>query len=584
MANSRRGPIPWPDLPGIPIYLDAQDDRKTLKAYGTTPTTPTSPKVMVHTQPPRLDTTNVKPNPYAITSATTIQTSSVRSVVWPIPEPPPEVIQQEQSRRPLLRYFPTDRPRVRLAGAPTIGTEQLHVKKYASNKKRESDRGLGIRDAPTKAPSIRIQPPPTEMEENVLKEKEMESEKVHTESNIAQRIEEKLWAWNSSGNVIQRWSLEIVSWLISAICMGAIIAVLVVLRNQPLSKWPFGKIGLSLNAFISICSRVAGAALLLPVAEALGQLKWNWFYKGGSKTMWDFEMFDNASRGPWGAFLLLIHTKGKTIAALGALVTIFCLAMDPFFQQVFNLQDHWTLQHINSSIPRVVRYTPNYPVEIVSGIQMTQYDNDLLAVADPFFLGNGTQPVPFGKGTRPDIPLSCPTSRCTWPAYETLGICSQCVETPDLLDFACIIMAADWIPTINSNNTSYPNNTICGYFLNSTSKAPVLMSGYMVDEAGNANKDALLMRALPLVTNPDRKLLWGGSIHFKNLRNPIVDVLISSTLNGAEVYANNTPTLQECVLFWCVKTIESSYVDGAYDQTVTKTFINNTRGESPWNT
>ena len=582
MTNSRRGPIPWPDLPGIPIYLDVQDDRSTLKTYGTTPTTPTSPEVMSRVNPPRLDTTHLSIEPYNIPSATTIQTSSERSVIWPIPEPPPEVIQQHQSRRPLLRYFPADRPRVRLDEAPATSTNNFNQIKAEDKPRREVERGLGIQDAQYKAPTIQIQPPHVGKDKQFLEEMNTEKEKIDSNSNIAQRFEEKIWNWNSSNNVVQRWSLEIASWLISAICMGSIVAALIVLRDQPLSKWPFSKAGLTLNAFISICSRVAGAALLLPVAEALGQLKWNWFIKGGSKKMWDFEMFDNASRGPWGAFLLLIHTKGKTIAALGALVTIFCLAMDPFFQQVFDLQDRWTLQHTNSSIPRVVRYEPDYPIEMVSGVRTTQYDNDLLAVADPFFLGNGTQPTSFGNGTRPNIPLSCPTSKCVWPAYNTLGMCSQCVETSQILDFTCVFMTVDWTSTLNSTVSSYPNATVCGYFLNATSEAPVLMSGYIADKAGNSSKEALLMRTLPLITNPNRTSLWEGSINFRDIRNPIVDVLISSVESGAEVYANKTPTLHECVLSWCVKTIQSSYVEATYHEEVTRIFINDTGLVDPW--
>ena len=580
MANKPRGAGPWPAYPDIPIYLDVQDDRSALKTYGTTPTTPTSPEVQMHTQPPRLDTTHLNAEPAAICSATTIQTSSDRSMIWPIPEPPPEVIQQEQARRPLLRFFPTDRPRVRLDGpsatATTNPTSQINEPKHKS----KIDLGLGISNGPPKPPSIRIQPPVYENEKDNLKQKE--KAKIESDSNIAQRIEEKLWTWNSSGNVIERWLLEMVSWLISAICMGAIIAVLVVLRDKPITKWPFDRIGLSLNTFVSVCSRIAGAALLLPVAEALGQLKWNWFINGGSKKMWDFEMFDNASRGPWGAFLLLIHTKGKTIAALGALVTIFCLALDPFFQQVVDLRSRWTLLPINSSIPRIVRYEPVYPVELVSGVPTSQNDPDLLAVADTFFLGNGTQPVLYGNGSLPNIPVSCPSSKCNWPRYETLGLCNQCAEVSQLLDFDCKFMRVDWTSNLNNNVSSYPNATVCGYFLNSTSKAPVLMSGYIADSANNSKNEALLMRTLPLVTNPDRASLWGGSINFKDTRNPIVNVLISSTASAAEVYANKTPSLHECVLTWCVKTIESVYLQGTYHENVTNIYINETRGESPW--
>jgi hypothetical protein len=367
--------------------------------------------------------------------------------------------------------------------------------------------------------------------------------------------------------------------------MGAIIAVLVVLKDKPSSKWPFDSIGLTLNAFVSVLSRIAGAALLLPVAEALGQLKWSWFIRGDSKKMWDFEMFDNASRGPWGAFLLLIHTKGKTIAALGALVTIFALALDPFFQQVVSFPTRWTMQETNSSIARTVRYEPIYDIDYKNGLDITQMDADILAVADLFFVNNGTQPMPFGNGTRAEVPLSCPSSNCTWPSYETLAMCSQCVETPTLLDFACIPTQVDWISKLTSNASTYINATVCGYFLNATSEAPILMSGYMVDDDGNQSEEALIMRTLPLITYPRRDPLWGaGSIHFTDVRNPIADVLIASNSNVSDVYADKKPAIHECVLSLCVKTIQSSYYLGTYEEEVTNVFINDTRGDYPYST
>jgi hypothetical protein len=574
MSRSPRSPSLWPAFPGIPIYLEAHDER-ALKTYGTTPTTPTTPEIVRHNNSTYLSPIHPnapQPSPIDPSPTTTIQTSSDRSIIWPIPEPPPEVVQQP-SRRPLLRFFPTDRPRVRLDGLTVETKFEKPIKEESSVKaENKTSMGLGILNGPSKPPSIRVQPP------------SFENEKAEPSSNIAQRIEEGLWRYSSSGNVFQRWLLEIVSWLVSAVCMGAIIAALVVLQDQPASRWPLDKAGLTLNAFVSILSRVAGAALLLPVAEALGQLKWIWFIRGDSKKMWDFEMFDNASRGPWGAFLLLIHTKGKTIAALGALVTIFALALDPFFQQVVSFPEQWTLQPENSTLARAVRYEPLLNIEYVDGAELVNPDSAMLAILDPFFISNGTQPIPFGNGSRVDFPLTCPSTNCTWPSYDTLGVCSQCVETPELLDFACVFTRVDWTSTLNDTMSSYPNTTVCGYFLNSTSTNPVLMSGYMLDKEGSPTGEALMMRTLPLLSNPLREPLWGqGSINFKDLRSPLVDVLISSTANASEVFANKAPVLHECVLAWCVKTIQSSYYAGAYKEEVTATLINRTVDKPLWN-
>lgn len=101
------------------------------------------------------------------------------------------------------------------------------------------------------------------------------------------------------------WLLEILSWCFSAACMATIVIVLNCYDNKPIPQWPRY---LTLNAFISVFSGFARAALLLPTAEALGQLKWN-IFRHRPRSMLDFERLDTASRGPWGAFLLLLQTK-----------------------------------------------------------------------------------------------------------------------------------------------------------------------------------------------------------------------------------------------------------------------------------
>jgi hypothetical protein len=73
---------------------------------------------------------------------------------------------------------------------------------------------------------------------------------------------------------VEWWMLEIMSWGFSAMCMVAIIGILVIYDGQMIPNWP---LGLTINGFISVFSNFAKAALLLPTAEALGQLKWSKF-------------------------------------------------------------------------------------------------------------------------------------------------------------------------------------------------------------------------------------------------------------------------------------------------------------------
>lgn len=566
----------WPAFPGIPIFLETHDDRAAPKTYGTTPTTPTTPEVLTHGRPaPSSPAFLTAPEDHSLqhSPTTTIQTSSVRSSVWPIPEPPPE-IQHQAPRRPALHFFPSQRPRVRLEGMPTLQIPQFNEKTPIN----PNDPGLGIINGLPKPPSIEVTSPV--------------NEKSETSFNIAQRIEEKLWRYSASGNILKRWLLEILSWLFSAICMAAVIGVLIYLQGDSLSRWTIQeKTHLTLNAYISILSKMAGAALILPVSEALGQLKWSWFLEH-SKQMWDFEIFDNASRGPWGSLLLLIRTKGRALAALGALIMLCAMALDPFFQQVVDFPERPTLHKLPGTIPRVVRYSPTYRPEFFQGWEENGYDQQLEPVVQKFLYANGTQPIPFGNGTRPDIPLSCPTSNCTWTNYETLAVCSKCasIEAPDLMTFTCLNTTIDWTTTytgvISDEATETPNGTACGYFINATSSSPILMSGYIFNESsiGSELGEALLVRTLPLTKFLTKDQLFGtGSIKFKDMRNTLLDALIVSAVGGADsVYRHEAPVIHECVLSWCVQTVRTSYEGGKYEEQILTTYENTTTGPWPW--
>jgi hypothetical protein len=384
---------------------------------------------------------------------------------------------------------------------------------------------------------------------------------------------------------VKPWRLEIMSWLLSALCMCTIAAVLYLFQDRPLPKhWIMG---ITLNTYISILSRAASAALMLPVSEALGQLKWSWF-QGSSKKMSDFEMFDNASRGPWGSLVLLVRTKGAALAALGALVTICTMAMDPFFQQVARYPQRTVIQASNSSIARAKRIDEHFYVKKAIGEQEMTPNQDMQAVIDPYFSGFGVPRVANVNGTHPEITFSCPTSDCTWESYETFGVCSECVDIVDMLDFGCYPAMLDW----NQNSTQYIpyiNGAMCGWFFNATIDDRMLMLGYEVDPFNGTSGEVLTTRTLPLVTNVSRRTYWNGSLNFKHIRNPINNfVVVTPTEEQNEesilrnIFAHKTPRALECVLSWCVKTMDSSYHDGKYTEIVKDHFINTTMGTYPW--
>ena len=111
--------------------------------------------------------------------------------------------------------------------------------------------------------------------------------------DLTQRIERKLAEYNATSNVFKRWLLELISWSISALCMGTVVGIYLRINGKLM-----GDHATAFNC-ANVQGKIASAALIVPTSEALGQLKWNWFHH--SKAIWDFEIFDKASCGPWGA-------------------------------------------------------------------------------------------------------------------------------------------------------------------------------------------------------------------------------------------------------------------------------------------
>jgi hypothetical protein len=138
------------------------------------------------------------------------------------------------------------------------------------------------------------------------------------------------WLWKHVTSFAWWW--EFGSITVSGIALALIVVTLGVMDGRSLDAW---KLPIQINSLISICSTLSRSALLLVVTEGMSQLKWNFFEKHGG-TLDKLQSFDDASRGPWGAFLLIFRTRPwrNVLAILGAFLTVIALAFEPFTQQV----------------------------------------------------------------------------------------------------------------------------------------------------------------------------------------------------------------------------------------------------------
>lgn len=102
------------------------------------------------------------------------------------------------------------------------------------------------------------------------------------------------------------WVLEILSCVLVVFSFIALIATLYYYQGKPPPQWP---LGLSINTLVSVYGVVFQVPMLLLTAEGLGQLKWHWFMAPNS--LHYLEVYDEASRGPWGSLKLLWKVRGR---------------------------------------------------------------------------------------------------------------------------------------------------------------------------------------------------------------------------------------------------------------------------------
>ena len=234
------------------------------------------------------------------------------------------------------------------------------------------------------------------------------------------------------------------------------------------------------------------------------------------------------------------------------------------------------LEHANGTLPRVLQWANSDRPGRINGTTVLLADQALTSVAFPFFFGNGSQ-VDFGA--------YCPTGNCTWAPYESLAMCTETRDVSELLTYACLSAPADWLgntTNVPTNASEYPNVRACGWYLNATSSQPYLMNGYVDTIEGPG--DTLSLRMLPLIDNTSRKPRYGtGSIHFKEIQNPIADFLVVSTTGGAKkVYQNATPNAYEINVHWCTKTFEPTYRSGQLNENASNAYQNTGAPSYPW--
>ncbi|KAK0618872.1 hypothetical protein B0T14DRAFT_197627 [Immersiella caudata] len=156
-----------------------------------------------------------------------------------------------------------------------------------------------------------------------------------------QRRDETTWL-----AMLHNWWWEIGAAFVSAVCMGLILVILALADGIALDAW---KLPIQPNSLISVFTTIGKSSLMVPLAGCLSQLAWQHF-ASEPRSLDHIRVFDDASRGPWGAMeLLVVIGKRGYLARLLAIATVLALGIEPFAQQILEFGNR-DVQHAVKSV------------------------------------------------------------------------------------------------------------------------------------------------------------------------------------------------------------------------------------------
>ncbi|ERF70184.1 hypothetical protein EPUS_00372 [Endocarpon pusillum Z07020] len=344
------------------------------------------------------------------------------------------------------------------------------------------------------------------------------------------------WIWF----IADSWALECISIVVASLALGIIGIGLAVYRERPAVDW---RSSITSNSLLSVLATILRIFLSLPIASCLGQLKWIW-YGQRQRTLRRFQIFDAASRGPWGALMLLWSIGFSHLASIACFITVFALANDAFIQQT-------------------IVYQPR-PVNSNTTIPFSQSHNEFgrISRSDVGISQSLESAVLEGAfATKPTllsdiIQAQCSTGDCTYPEFASLAARSRCVDVSALINETCATSPAG------------ANNCTGSISLPNGLNLPITGNDYItVSTAAGLN-----------INNFDQ--------YQKSLANVsmlIYDTEVTDIEDGDTKYTIGRLYAYDCAISPSVNTYQSRVRLGQVTENITNSYMLNTASETaPW--
>ncbi|KAF4966167.1 hypothetical protein FSARC_6126 [Fusarium sarcochroum] len=376
------------------------------------------------------------------------------------------------------------------------------------------------------------------------------------------------------------WALEYWALAGSVASLAVMIALLRVFDGKEVFAWN----SITLNTIVSILSLITKANLAYILAECMAQWKWILF-ADKERPLMDFDRIDAATRGPLGSLRVLMRTERALCLQFGALLTLLVVGLDPFAQQLVQLQQNVVFERRlaqDSDDIALISRAPSYSMGQTSILQDTIVNSTksnwtVMDTQIPLSMQSailtGLSRSPWEVAREPLV--QCPTGNCTWDQFNTLGVCHKCNNiTSDLRrvkDFGDALFAlGDYrfdSYHVPSTAFSLPNGHFIanidgcppysGTFADCDNEQPLIIYSddkYVMTSFGTGN---------PNKTNSMKDidtLIWSMSIIY-----PDVDWVNKTSPNNMGDEASESikwPNIplhaMECAVHYCVKTIDSA--------------------------
>ncbi|KAF3039580.1 hypothetical protein E8E12_008772 [Didymella heteroderae] len=237
------------------------------------------------------------------------------------------------------------------------------------------------------------------------------------------------------------WMLEVLASALSLLIFMTILVALYYLDNSIYSN-ASGTQGNETRRphifpILAFSSAVMRATMLLPVATAIGQLKWSWFRS--PRRLIDIERFDEAARGILGSAKLFFYLRFRNLAAMGAALTILALPIDALIQSAIrmptkvelvnnlrNLSPEFMEAQNETFLERAVSYTKWQTMTDATDV----WPETAMVNAIQYGLGFINGPSDYVKT---QTIVDCPTGYCDFTKAQTLSVGYECMYRDDIV-------------------------------------------------------------------------------------------------------------------------------------------------------